>query len=317
MRGLWVCLGAAAVVACSSSNDDTKSVTSANNSEAAPPGSTTPSSSGGTPGDTGTTSSSSSSSSSSGGTTGPVTVTTNETMTVMGETRHYILVKPASIVAGKAYPLVMSLHGNPGTAAEQQSKSQFELATGADAVVVYPDGDGGNWDLTTPIAQNADFAFIQALAANINAKVKIDTSRVFGNGHSGGAFFLNQFTCRVGGVFKAFASESGGAPYAMNDESTASGCFSCPAGPIPSIHIHGDQDNVVGPGSGPYAAKCWSFTDNCSANEPTSWSAVTPSPCVRAPGCSAPLELCDIAGMGHDVWSQHATASWAFFQSLP
>lgn len=311
MRAWWMGLSAA-VAACTSSSEQSPRTTSSEPTTPAP----TASVSGAPTTDVPPTATGASSSGSGPVTPPPGVVVTNESMTLNGASRSYILVKPSAPVAGKSYPLVLVFHGNPGSAAEMHGDSQFESATQTDAVVAYPDGAGGNWDLTTPVADNVDIAFVRALPAEIEMKIAIDRSRVFGNGHSGGAFFLNQMNCRVSGVFKAFVSESGGAPYAMNDESPVDGCFACPAGPIPSLHIHGDADTVVGAGSGPFAAKCWSETDQCASADTSSWPSTTPSPCQRAPGCGAPVELCDIAGMGHDFWPAHATTSWSFFQSL-
>jgi len=45
--------------------------------------------------------------------------------------------------------------------------------------------------------------FIAALPDEIKTKANVDTTRVLGYGYSGGGFFLTQFTCRFGGIFKA------------------------------------------------------------------------------------------------------------------
>ena len=42
-------------------------------------------------------------------------------------------------------------------------------------------------------------------------------------------------------------------------------------------------------------------------------SAFAPAPCVLYDGCQRDMGWCPIAGMGHSIWNQAATASWAFF----
>jgi polyhydroxybutyrate depolymerase len=154
------------------------------------------------------------------------------------------------------------------------------------------------------------------LAAEVAKNVHIDTSRVFGSGYSGGAFFLNQITCRLPGIFKAFASHSGGAPYEQGNPPTwPNGCVKCTGNPTPAILLHGTSDNVVDPSGSQYAAACWATTDSCSNTDPTTWPATTPSPCVKDPACT--VELCLVPGVGHTQWSQGMTVAWDFFKSVP
>jgi polyhydroxybutyrate depolymerase len=246
--------------------------------------------------------------------------TTNESMDVNGVTRTYILAVPETYDAARAYPLVMLLHGNPGTAASMLATFPFDGASKQDAILVYPDGAGGNWDLYTPTATNADIPFIQALPAEIAKKHNVDTTRVFGSGYSGGAFFLNQITCRLPGIFKAFASHSGGAPYEQNNPPTwPNGCVKCAGNPTPAILLHGTADPEVDPSGSQFAAACWATTNGCSNTDPSSWPGTTPAPCVKDPTCAAatPVELCLVPGVGHTQWSQGAFVAWDFFKSIP
>jgi polyhydroxybutyrate depolymerase len=247
----------------------------------------------------------------------PRVSTTHESMQVNGQNRTYELSVPSTYSANKSYPLVMVFHGNPGSAAGMLAALPFDIASGQDAVIAYPDGLGNNWDLSTPIATNEDIAFVRVLAKEIASKYNVDTSRVFGSGYSGGGFFLNQLVCRVPSVFKAFASHAGGAPFKMTGEAEPNGCVACPAGKTPSLHTHGRQDTEVGMDSGYYAAACWGQTNGCSSSDPNGWSDVAPSPCKRAAGCDAkPVELCWVDGLGHTQWSQASQVAWDFFESI-
>ncbi len=218
--------------------------------------------------------------------------------------------------ATKKYPVVMSFHGNPGNAQGEQSAFPFESVSKNDAIVVYPNGEGGNWDLYTATDNNADMNWIKALPDELAKTLSIDKTRVFGFGYSGGGFFVVQFTCRFGGVFKAIASNAGGGPDEPEIGCTKrpSGCCDCPGGPIPSLIVHGDADGVVEPSSGDFSATCIAETNGCGDSR----SATTPSPCQKADGCPAasPVKWCLVPGLGHTVWNQGMAEAWSFFNSL-
>jgi polyhydroxybutyrate depolymerase len=235
----------------------------------------------------------------------------NETLTVGGMAHTYVLATPATYDATKKYPLVLAFHGNPGDPA--QMIGTFP-SSGQSAVLAYPAGLGNNWDLSTPPDQNLDVAFIKALPADIATKVNVDVSRVYGWGFSGGAFFLNQYVCRVSGTFKAFASMSGGAPYMQSgDQTLPDGCIQCNGDPTPALMMHGESDTEVPPGGSTYGASCWAEKDSCTQTDYTQWPAVMPAPCVEAAGC--PVELCMIPNLCHGIWTSAADAAWAFFQA--
>jgi polyhydroxybutyrate depolymerase len=246
-----------------------------------------------------------------GATSGAVTET-NETMLFGGLTRSYILAKPTSYAASKAYPLVFVFHGNPGTASDMRAANPFDVASRDQAVIVYPQGLGYNWDLYSPLSTNNDMPWIQALVAEIATKVNIDTSRVFGHGFSGGAFFVAQMACRVAGVFKAISVHAGGGP----EETQVSvgrwpnGCVQCAGGPVPTLVVHGASDTTVVPESGAYTASCYATTNGCDTTLTT-----TTAPC-QAYGCptASPVELCMVPNLGHQVWSSGTDKAWRFFQ---
>jgi polyhydroxybutyrate depolymerase len=246
--------------------------------------------------------------------------TTRETLQVGGQTRSYILSVPDTYDASRSYPLVMVLHGNPGSADAMLAQYPFDVASQGDAILVYPNAANDNWDLYTEPPANVDIPFLQALPAAVAAKVHVDTTRVFGSGFSGGAFFLNQMACIAPGTFKAFASHSGGAPYLPNNPPTwPNGCLKCVGATTPAILVHGLADNEVDPNDSKFAAGCWSTTNACANTDPDTWTATSPTPCTRNKTCgaSAAVELCLIDGMHHEQWSQGALTAWGFFQQIP
>ncbi len=238
------------------------------------------------------------------------------TMPFGGMDRSYILAVPDNYDASKRYPLVLALHGNPGTPDEMLQAFPFDAA-GGETIVAYPEAAGDNWDLATPAASNVDMQFVQALPAEIAKTKNIDTHRVYGLGFSGGAFFLNQMTCQVPGVFKAFASHSGGAPYQSGAQTWPNGCVKCAGSPTPAIVIHGTADTLVSPDDGKQSAACWATTDGCW-QDPDGWPATMPAMCKRASTCNvvSPVELCLVEGLGHQPWSDAPTVAWSFFRSI-
>jgi polyhydroxybutyrate depolymerase len=249
----------------------------------------------------------------------PEVKATNESISVNGETRMYVLAVPLDYTAGsgKSYPLVLDFHGQPGSGAQMRAYMPYEAVSHKDAIIAYPDGKNGEWDLYTVAAQNADFAFIRALVDDLATKYTIDKTRVLATGYSNGGFFLNEVACHYQGLFKAIASHAGGAPDEEFDpaaQKDGQGYWICPGGPIPAIVFHGTADNVVPTAGGDFDAQYWAHVNGCQDTR----SPTTPSPCVKHDGCPAklPVEWCFIPGLGHVVWNQGDATSWAFFNAL-
>lgn len=253
-----------------------------------------------------------------GGPPQPFVTVTNETMQFDGETRSYLLARPTDYETVKSYPLVIAFHGNPGTAAGLAQILPFDAVSEREAIIAYPQALENAWDLYTPTDANVDMGFIQALPAEIKAKkANIDTARVYGFGYSGGAFFLTQFTCRFGGVFKAISVNAGGGPdeEQMGYGQHPNGCYVCPGGPVPIIVTHGGADTEVVPASGDFTKSCYGTYNGCSGT----LTATTPSPCQQYVGCSSgrPVKWCLIPGLGHGIWSEATKEAWAFFKAAP
>jgi polyhydroxybutyrate depolymerase len=250
-----------------------------------------------------------------------IVTVTNETMTFGGMSRLYILAIPKNYDASKSYPLVLSFHGNPANAKAQADNLPFHAVSGQEAVIAYPqaasaDSGAFSWDLYTPPDSNADFDFIKALIDEIKTnKANIDKTKVLGFGYSGGAFFISQYACQFGGVFKAISINAGGGPDQLNTDKRPNGCFICPAGPVPTIVTHGAADQEVSVDSGEFTAACYAATNGCADTT----SATTPAPCVLADGCPTdkPLKKCIIPGLGHAPWDGAMREAWAFFKALP
>jgi polyhydroxybutyrate depolymerase len=243
---------------------------------------------------------------------------TAESIDVNGQSRGFTLVVPTTYDAARAYPLVLAFHGDGGDGASFRSYYAIENASGDDAIVAYPTGLGQSWQLYEQGADNVDVPFVEALVLHLAERLSIDTARVFGTGWSKGAFFVNQFACRKSGVFRAISAHAGGAPYEPNGAGTweSSGYVKCndeQTGTAAFV-THGTNDGAVDPKGGAFAAEYWRAVNGCqNTREPT-----TPAPCVAYAGCPSDKRVvwCEIAGQGHGIWSQGASATWAFFSSL-
>jgi polyhydroxybutyrate depolymerase len=253
---------------------------------------------------------------------GTAVVVTSETVQVWGSARTYVMVAPQDVVPSKAYPLVFVFHGDGGNGTGMRDWIKLDAESGANAIVVYPDGKNATWDLYTPEGSNEDNAFVDAILAAVKAKYSIDAARVFGSGYSSGAFFINQLACRRSGFFRAIAPNAGGAPQEPSDPAAESWsgtsytkCANQTHG-LAAIVMHGNDDYAVGPGSGTYDARYWAYVNGCDDSEDTR-TPTTPSPCVEHAGCPNDKRVlyCEIAGIGHGIWSESGKATWAFFSA--
>lgn len=246
---------------------------------------------------------------------------TNETLQVGPEARTFVLAIPKGYDAARSYPLVLAFHGDGGNGAGMRAAYPFDAHSGADAIVVYPDGKGG-WDLYTPEAANEDDAFVAAIADNLKARFNIDASRVFGVGYSSGAFFIEHIACRRSTFFRGIVPNSGGAPNEPNDPTATywkaeyTKCANQTGG-VAAMIVHGTDDSVVMPVSGDFSAQYWAYVNGCDDRAETR-IATTPAPCLAHATCppGKPVLYCPIPNIGHGIWSQSAREAWAFFQEL-
>ena len=84
----------------------------------------------------------------------------------------------------------------------------FERASGAEAILAYPEGLDATWDLETKLG-NRDVEFAAELVEELARTATIDRSRVFGVGYSSGGFLTNVIACQRGGLLRAISSSAG------------------------------------------------------------------------------------------------------------
>ena len=192
------------------------------------------------------------------------------TITVEGKTRRYWLYVPASVEGQENVPVVFSLHGRFGNDNPNSEKPLFtSLAKEQNFIVVYPQGrDAGSdqdkadypgddwtegfggttgWEATGK--ENADTKFIKALVDKIqadyktknasNSNISVDPKRFYLCGFSMGGMMTYACAKVLNGTFAAYGSCSG---YPLNEFHMNLATEN----PIPFIHLHGNQDNILG-----------------------------------------------------------------------
>ncbi len=226
------------------------------------------------------------------------------TITSASTSRTYALFVPTSYDQNQAYPLVFVFHGSGGTGPGIRSYYALEAAASGKAIFVYPTAISGNWDLEGAYAANKDLHLFEDLTAAIKSAYCIAPDRVFATGHSNGGFFSNILNCRLGRPQLRAIAPHAGSIYGDPCQAEAAG----------ALVTHGDPDTTVLTAYGEYA---WGFWRDANACDDTTTS-YSPSPCVANTGCKAghPVVWCKIPGIGHGLWDQAATVSWAFFDSF-
>jgi len=241
--------------------------------------------------------------------------TTARRVSVAGRDRSFQLVTPRILAPGRAYPLVLVLHGDGGDAAGFHAAMPFERASGEDAILAYPDGLRRTWDLETT-SDNPDVAFLAAIVDALAGELPVDRREVFAFGYSSGGFVANVTACQRPGLLRAISSSAGGAPYGQK-ESWPNGYPRCPGqGPVAAIVLHSRDDFGVTFDSGKFDAMYWAYVNGCDEGE---METTGYSECRAYRRCNPgkPVAFCDLTGVGHWVWDRAPEASWTFFRALP
>jgi polyhydroxybutyrate depolymerase len=222
----------------------------------------------------------------------------NLTIQVNGKARTYVLFVPNGYDPNKSIPLIFAWHSAGADGAESRRYYKLEPATGDGAIIVYPDGLNGGWDVS---ANGADMKFFDLLLESISKDYCVDQRRVFSTGYSFGGIMSNSLACDRGSKLRAFAPMAG----AFFD-----GAKSCPT-PVPAWIAHASNDPTVTYASGQAARDIWLKTNGCG----TTTMPTSPSPCVTYQCSKAPVTWC-VHTSGH-VWPNFASKGvWEFFKSL-
>ena len=126
-----------------------------------------------------------------------------------GVSRRYLVYLPTNYATlsagGKKLPLVFSLHGRNGAAEFIAVSSRWwEVAEKNGFIAVWPQGLNNTWNISISAA-NSDVADMLALMNQLKADYAVDPNRIYMNGQSMGAAFVNRMAVQYPNLFAAVA----------------------------------------------------------------------------------------------------------------
>ena len=192
--------------------------------------------------------------------------------------RPYEFYAPTSYDPATPTPLIVALHGRPGTG--YVIAVLLDLFNASDSygfLVAYPDGRVGPDSLNFWAATDAccnpthepdvDAAYLEAVIDDSRKRYNVDPARIYVVGVSNGGFMAHRLACEMGDRLAAIISVAG---------VTWADPAACPApAPIHILQIHGDMDMTVKPAGGqfmnqaPYPSLAatidqWSMKNGCT-----------------------------------------------------
>src|SRR6266496_236309 len=172
----------------------------------------------------------------------------NQTITVGGTQRSYILHIPPGYHGSARLPLVFVLHGMGGTAESIEQKTGMSAkADQENFIVVYPNAVGRPtvWNAgLSDISNNGadDVGFIRAVMDKSEHDLSIDKKRIYCCGFSSGAIMSYLLGAKLSHRLAAIGIASG------TIGNTASGSvreIPDPSEPVPVIAFHGKKDQTI------------------------------------------------------------------------
>lgn len=218
-----------------------------------------------------------------------------------GKARSYLLYVPKGYDPNRAYPLVFVVHGLGATGPKMAQFVKMQDITAGDAIVVFPDGLGGKWD----VKGDGDFAFFEAMVNGVGADLCVDPQRVFAEGFSFGAYMVNALGCKLPQVFRGIAAADGG--FNVN------GCTF----DVAALVYHRTEDDNEPIKNGIAARDLWIAQNGCG-QETKSINALG---CVEYQGCraGAPVVWCEdkeTSKYKHDLRDVYRAPIWDWMKSL-
>ena len=194
---------------------------------------------------------------------------------------------------------------------------------------------------------NEDVDFFDTMVEYFEKTYCVDKKKIWITGMSSGGYLSSQFGRWRAMIINGTAPQSGAMPFgngikpSWND--SLAGTWVPPnycvgtTGPVPAIIIHGLADGTVDPCNALEEESYWDTANGCadsanncgtSSNSCTGTNFMIPPPaptttsslnsdCKATTGCGAnPVVLCQIPGMGHQIWANAPAVIWSFFSSL-
>ena len=220
--------------------------------------------------------------------------------------RKFYLHIPRDHRPDRPLPLIFFFHGKHRLNTNLPHRGVADLLVGASerAILAVPTGlpygtndPAEGWDLR---CEGPDMPFFDAMLADIETNLCINSRQVFASGFSWGADMADALACCRGDRLRAIAAASGGW---MGDNQR------CPARRLPAFRLtHGEYE--------PYhpvvlQSSLRFFREAHGCTEAT--AAVHPPPCLEYQGCAQPVISCYYREMGHTLPRDFGEATWGFF----
>jgi polyhydroxybutyrate depolymerase len=243
------------------------------------------------------------------------------TLSHEGRTRTYRVHVPPGYVATRPTPVVVAFHGFGSNELEQEGLSQMSQVSDEEGfIAIYPRGlhysealrTGPNPEYDDSRSWNAggccgpaqvygvnDVDFVEALFADLDKRLCVDTRRIYATGLSNGGFFAYRLACERAARFAAIAPVAG-----------SENVLPCnPSRPVPVMHFHGTADSTIPYEGGtiplgrpypsaPDTVATWAERNGCKGSIQVTYSQGD-STCRTHTGCSAPATLCIVENGGH------------------
>lgn len=247
---------------------------------------------------------------------------------------------PPAYAPTKPTPVVLDFHGFTSDGLQQAAYAgMIRKSDEAGFIAVHGEGIGSqqSWNAGACCGEAMtskvdDVALVRAILDELEAKLCVDTKRVFATGMSNGGFLSHRLACELSDRIAAVAPVAG-----------VLGVPTCtPTRPVPVMHFHGTYDPLV-PYAGvddgqrkfpsvPDTIDGWAKRDGCTdvARKTVERDDVV---CTTRDKCAggAEVTLCTVTGgghtwpgaipipaMGHTTQAIRATdAMWEFFQRHP
>jgi poly(3-hydroxybutyrate) depolymerase len=236
---------------------------------------------------------------------------TQQTMSIGGTTRYYLLDVPSSADNKTPLMLIFGLHGYDMNNVAVIDRYNFNSRSGGKAITVLPQGEGpapgdvSHWGdqvlKSTWNANEANYTFINTLITDLESRYCIDKNRVFIAGFSMGGYFTNSLACAHSDWFRAFAPISGGV--------SGTSCSNASVKPPIMIH-HGTADDIVAFSNGEATRDYWTKQNSCSQTSKSSFTG-----CESYDGCAQPVIFC-VGSWKHDITATATANIWSFFDGF-
>jgi poly(3-hydroxybutyrate) depolymerase len=128
----------------------------------------------------------------------------------VGQTRSYVVYKPASLNASSPVPVLLFFHGLTSNAEQQKAFTALDRTADARGfILVLAESGDGNWGLSG--ANNPEFPYVDAVVNDLGRCFNVDAARIYAAGHSNGAQFVYRLLEHRAGTFAGFAAFAGSA----------------------------------------------------------------------------------------------------------